>query len=258
MCIIRLALQLVISCLRRAAHATVKSMEVVAAEGPSAIIGGVRLLLVRHGQTPSNVLHLLDTDVPGPGLSEIGQQQALALVDTLAREKVGAIIASTLIRTQQTAAPLAADRNLEVLIRAGIREIPAGALEGPATDASTAIYRDTMFAWAAGAHAVQMPGSPRDGAQLLAEFDAVVEEAEGLVGDGTAVLVSHGGVIRVWASSRSVNLPASYVREQSLANTGIIVMTGSSATNWVAQLWESAPASAGEERADTDPAAGVR
>jgi broad specificity phosphatase PhoE len=218
----------------------------------------VRLLLVRHGQTPSNVLSLLDTNVPGPGLSEIGRQQALALVDTLAGEKVEAIVASTLVRTQQTAAPLAADRDLEVLVRPGIREIPAGALEGPATDAAVAIYRDTMFAWAVGAEAVQMPGSPRDGAHMLAEFDAVVAETEGRVGDGTAVLVSHGGAIRVWAASRSVNLPSSYVREHSLANTGIIIMTGSTSTSWVAHLWESALASVDEESADTDPAAGVR
>ena len=218
----------------------------------------MRLLLVRHGQTPSNVLQLLDTDVPGPELSEIGQQQARALVDTLVDEKVDTVIASTLVRTQQTAAPLAADRNLEVLVRAGIREIPAGTLEGPATDASVAIYRDTMFAWAVGAHAVQMPGSSRDGTQMLAEFDAVVEESERRVGDGTAVLVSHGGAIRVWAASRSVNLPASYVREHSLANTGIIIMTGSSSTSWMAQLSESASVGVDEESAGTDPAAGVR
>ena len=204
------------------------------------------------------MLHLLDTNVPGPGLSEIGQQQALALVDTLSGEKVEAIVASTLIRTQQTAAPVAADHGVEVLVRAGVREIPAGALEGPATDAAVNIYRDTMFAWAVGAEAVQMPGSPRDGAHMLAEFDAVVAETEGRVGDGTAVLVSHGGAIRVWAASRAVNLPASYVREQSLANTGIIIMTGSSSTSWVAHLRETVRADVDEESADTDPAAGVR
>ncbi|MCM1975585.1 histidine phosphatase family protein, partial [Streptomyces sp. G1] len=36
----------------------------------------MRLLLVRHGQTPTNVDYLLDTAVPGPGLTELGLAQA--------------------------------------------------------------------------------------------------------------------------------------------------------------------------------------
>ena len=36
---------------------------------------GQRLVLVRHGQTPSNVAGVLDTALPGPGLTEEGQQQ---------------------------------------------------------------------------------------------------------------------------------------------------------------------------------------
>lgn len=35
----------------------------------------MRLILIRHGQTPSNVEHFLDTAVPGPGLTELGSQQ---------------------------------------------------------------------------------------------------------------------------------------------------------------------------------------
>ena len=32
----------------------------------------MRLILVRHGQTPSNIERLLDTGAPGPGLTELG------------------------------------------------------------------------------------------------------------------------------------------------------------------------------------------
>ncbi|KTR37372.1 histidine phosphatase, partial [Curtobacterium oceanosedimentum] len=39
----------------------------------------MRLLLIRHGQTPANVSGVLDAEVPGPGLTELGQQQADAL-----------------------------------------------------------------------------------------------------------------------------------------------------------------------------------
>ena len=38
----------------------------------------MRLLLIRHGQTPSNLKHLLDTEAPGPTLTPLGQEQAPA------------------------------------------------------------------------------------------------------------------------------------------------------------------------------------
>lgn len=44
----------------------------------------MRLLLIRHGQTPSNLKHLLDTAAPGPGLTPLGQDQAAALPQALA------------------------------------------------------------------------------------------------------------------------------------------------------------------------------
>lgn len=44
----------------------------------------MRLLLVRHGETPSNVDRLLDTAVPGPGLTRLGERQAAALPEALA------------------------------------------------------------------------------------------------------------------------------------------------------------------------------
>lgn len=70
----------------------------------------MRLLLVRHGQTPSNVRFLLDTAVPGPGLTELGERQAAALPEALAGEDIDALYASTLTRAQLTAAPLAGAR----------------------------------------------------------------------------------------------------------------------------------------------------
>ncbi|MFE6992907.1 histidine phosphatase family protein, partial [Streptomyces pharetrae] len=89
----------------------------------------MRLLLVRHAQTPSNVKFLLDTAVPGPGLTELGERQAAALSEALAGQDIEAVYASTMIRTQLTAAPFAAARGLDVHVRDGIRELSAGDLE---------------------------------------------------------------------------------------------------------------------------------
>ncbi|GGQ96864.1 hypothetical protein GCM10010216_69080 [Streptomyces flaveolus] len=51
----------------------------------------MRLLLIRRGQTPSNLKHLLDTEAPGPALTPLGQEQAAALPQVLAAEQIDAL-----------------------------------------------------------------------------------------------------------------------------------------------------------------------
>ena len=100
----------------------------------------MRLVLIRHGQTPSNVLGLLDTVPPGPGLTELGLGQAAAVPETVAGEPIELIYASTAARAQLTAAPLAAARGLEIRVRDGLREIAAGGWEMLGDDESVHGY----------------------------------------------------------------------------------------------------------------------
>ena len=89
----------------------------------------MKLLLIRHGQTPGNVLGQLDTAHPGPGLTELGQRQAEAMARSLANEPISALYASTLVRTQITAAPLGKMHSLDIEVLDGLHEIEAGSLE---------------------------------------------------------------------------------------------------------------------------------
>jgi probable phosphoglycerate mutase len=208
----------------------------------------MRLLLIRHGQTPSNVLGLLDTAPPGPGLTDLGVEQAAALPATLAGDRIDAIYASTQRRAQLTAEPLALDRGLTIEIRDGLREISAGDLEMLGDDDSIRTYQFTIREWISGRLDVQMPGGP-DGAEVLGRFDAVVNEvAERLqrqVGEqACAVLVAHGAVLRLWASVRGINLPPiqgkpaeSDPRVNFLHNTGMIVLDGDPGTGWSVVSW---------------------
>ncbi|MBQ0963080.1 MULTISPECIES: histidine phosphatase family protein [Streptomyces] len=196
----------------------------------------MRLLLVRHGQTPSNLKHLLDTAEPGPGLTALGQEQAAALPDALASERIDALYASTLVRTQLTAAPLAAARGLEVRVRAGIRELTAGDLEMRGDDEAAHTYMHTAFAWSAGDVGLRMPGG-ENGVEALARFDAVVAEAHES-GARTAALVSHGAAIRMWVAARADNVDVAHAAQHPLANTGIVVLSGSPEEGWRALLWE--------------------
>ncbi|MFG3008951.1 histidine phosphatase family protein [Streptomyces cinerochromogenes] len=199
----------------------------------------MRLLLVRHGQTPSNVDHLLDTAVPGPGLTPLGEAQAAALPQALAGEDIEALYASTLIRTQLTAAPLAAARGLDVTVRDGIRELSAGDLEMlPGDSPEGRLYLRTVFAWAAGDTALRMPGG-ESGEEALARYDAVVAEAAAS-GARAVAMVSHGAAIRVWTAARADNVDVAIAAARPLENTGVVILEGSPSDGWKALSWEGA------------------
>ncbi|MEU0117705.1 histidine phosphatase family protein [Streptomyces bobili] len=206
----------------------------------------MRLLLVRHGETPSNVDRLLDTAVPGPGLTQLGERQAAALPEALADEDIDALYASTLVRTRLTAAPLAAAHGLDILVRDGIREIAAGDLELlPGDSRRGERYMRTVFAWAAGDVRLVMPGG-ESGSEFLERYDAVVAEAAAS-GARTVALVSHGAAIRTWTAARALNVDVPFAAAHPLANTGVIVLDGSPSDGFKALTWAGATvAPAGE------------
>ncbi|UCM87963.1 histidine phosphatase family protein [Streptomyces marincola] len=196
----------------------------------------MRLLLIRHGQTPSNVKHLLDTAEPGPALTALGEEQAAALPEALAAEDIGVLYASTLIRTQLTAAPLAARTGLEIRVREGIRELSAGELEMRGDEQAIEAYLTTAFAWSAGDTARRMPGG-ENGVEALRRFDSVVEEAAG-TGAGTVAMVSHGAAIRMWSAARAENIDSAFVAAHELDNTGVVILSGAPGEGWRVVRWE--------------------
>ena len=199
----------------------------------------MRLLLIRHGQTPSNVEALLDTAVPGAPLTELGERQAAALPEALADEDIEALYVSTLVRTQLTAAPLAAARGLEPLVRDGIREVSAGDLEMlPGDSEHGLLYMKTVFAWAEGETELRMPGG-ESGTEALARYDAVVAEAAAS-GAGTVAMVSHGAAIRMWTAARADNVDVPFAAAHPLQNTGVVILEGTPRDGWKALSWAGA------------------
>ncbi|WP_434615212.1 histidine phosphatase family protein [Arthrobacter sp. A5] len=190
----------------------------------------MRLILIRHGQTPSNVRNLLDTAVPGPGLTDLGRRQALAIPAALAwlngTDPLAALYVSNQTRAQLTAAPLAAALGLEPRIRSGLREISAGGLEMQGDLQSIGAYLEVVRDWIQGKPEIRMPGADT-GNDVLARFDAVVREAELASGGGTVAMVSHGAMIRTWSACRAGNLDPEHRENYALSNTGIVVLEGS-------------------------------
>ena len=195
-----------------------------------------RLILIRHGQTPSNVLGLLDTAAPGPGLTDLGQAQAAELPAELVAAEIDGIYVSRLVRTRLTATPLAADRGLELVELAGLHEVEAGGLELRGDEAAVREYMTTAFAWGTGDLDARMPGGP-DGHDFFGRYDADVERA--VAESEHPVIVSHGAAIRIWVAARVGNVDPEFTAIHHLPNAGVVILDGEPG-DWTLRAWPNA------------------
>lgn len=199
----------------------------------TAPVQGVRLVLIRHGQTPSNVGFVLDTVPPGPGLTEEGARQAADLADRLTGEKVVSVRASRALRAQQTAEPLAAVHGLPVDVLDGIQEIYVGELEGRSETSARMRFEEVNRHWHQGEIDEPMPGG-ETGRQALERFLAAARTALDGVDAGAVVLVSHGAMLRLVASHLAPD-----VEGIRLANTGVVTLEpADTATGWRCSQWD--------------------
>lgn len=198
--------------------------------------GGVRLLLVRHGETPSNVRRALDTVPPGPSLTERGRRQAEALPERVAKEPVHAVHASRALRAQETAAPLARQRGLDVRVTDGMQEIYVGELEGTTDPESRRRFEDIYARWHLGKLDEPMPGG-ETGRQALTRFVEAARQAVDPLTEGTLVLVSHGAIVRLVAGYLAVNVDAQRANAAYLPNTGTIALDASP-MGWFCVHWD--------------------
>jgi 2,3-bisphosphoglycerate-dependent phosphoglycerate mutase len=91
------------------------------------------LLLIRHGESTAAVLgepFPLKDGHGDPPLHPAGVEQANQIGDRLRHERVDAIYVSSLVRTHQTAAPLASALNITPIEIADLREVFLGEWEG--------------------------------------------------------------------------------------------------------------------------------
>lgn len=213
------------------------------AVGHDLVLASMRLLLIRHGQTPSNVSGALDTGMPGPGLTPLGHTQAQAIPAALAGEAIAAIHASVLIRTQLTAGPLADARSLEVTVHEGLREVSAGDLEMHTDKDSVEAYHHGLHAWADGDLRYRITGG-ESGVDFLERYDAAVRAIADAHDpddpDVTVAIVSHGAAIRLWTALRARNAGLELTQTRML-NTGLAVVEGSPGTGWALSRWHGEP-----------------
>jgi broad specificity phosphatase PhoE len=200
----------------------------------------VRLLLIRHGQTPHNVTGELDTARPGAGLTPLGRTQATAVPAALRGTEIAAVHASTLVRTQLTAAPLAQDRGVDVHVHDGLREIAAGDLELRADEEAVRSYAECVGAWMFGDLDRRLPGGS-SGHDFLERYDGALRSAlDGHPTDATVAVFSHGAAIRAW-TTRAARLDPAAAVELRMPNTGMVVLEGGPDEGWTLRSWPTEP-----------------
>lgn len=213
---------------------------------PAAAADLARITFVRHGESAGNASGKIDTSTPGPVLTALGQQQAQDVVDTLGDNNYDGVYASTMVRTQLTAAPMSQYLRLPIQVLAGLQEIEAGVFEGtPEADAANG-YAKFPLAWA-----FQETTGPNTGRNLRIprsidgnEFDARVDGALKTIydsGDRNAVVFSHGGAIMFWTMMNVSNLTMeqkiNLLRTAALDNTDYVVIEGNPEDGWTLVNW---------------------
>lgn len=81
--------------------------------------------LIRHGEV-DNPYHVVYADLPGYGLSRLGEEQAEATAARLAERPVSRVVSSPLLRARQTAMAIADKHGLAVTIDEGLTEWEGG------------------------------------------------------------------------------------------------------------------------------------
>jgi probable phosphoglycerate mutase len=170
--------------------------------------GATRLYLVRHAQSQGNTGEDLTTG--DPDLTDVGFEQAKRLGARLARQRIDAVFASPLRRTQETAAAIAdASGGLEVMPKADLREVTMGQADYdirllPAMEQSRIADRIISDGtWDA------FPGSEGSAvarARIGGIMDEIVRENAGK----RVVVVVHAGFIQTYVSL-ILGIPRDYV-----------------------------------------------
>lgn len=196
----------------------------------------ITLTLIRQGESEASAAGISSTGVPGTPLTATGQEQAAALANRLSGNRYDGVYASQMVRSQQSAAPLAKALGKEVTVLPGLNAIPAGWYEGiPASETS-----DTLLlgpeAWLKGDRRFGIPGSV-DGNQFNGAFTAAVGKIYGS-GEDKPVAFSSGLPIMMWTLLNARNGKPSLLRDHPLPNAGQIVLTGNPTSGWTVVDWD--------------------
>lgn len=186
-----------------------------------------RIILIRHGQTTSNVKRELDTALPGAPLTDVGVSQARALGRVLLPDalRISDIVTSDALRARQTGAGavgglhLLGETGVRLRHERGLQEVQAGELEGRNDSDAHTTYMRAFYEWITGNWEKRLPGG-ESGADVLERFLPTLKKLVGRASprNRDVVIVSHGAAIRV-ISQYLTGIDPEYVLRHRIPNT---------------------------------------
>jgi 2,3-bisphosphoglycerate-dependent phosphoglycerate mutase len=187
--------------------------------------GAARLLLVRHGESApvreGVPVPLLD-GCSNPELDPVGHEQAARVAERLAAEDVAAVYVTPLVRTQQTAAPLAERLGLEPRVEPALQEIFLGEWEGghfrrhvmDRHPVAVRLHEEQRWEVIPGAEpSERFEARVRDGIERVAAAHA----------DQTAVVVAHGGTISQALATATASRPFAFMNIDNASISELVV-----------------------------------
>ena len=218
------------------AAAALAAVIIVGACSGSPHARSITLTFIRHAESQSNAAHMINTDVPGPSLTEEGQGQAEQLAHQLSRNNFDDVYASDMVRAEETAAPLAHALGKRVEILPGLREIEAGKYNNTPSKRADLTYLLAPADWLNGDVKDAVPGSI-SGVQFNDRFTAAVQKIYDS-GSSRPVAFSHAESIMYWTLMNVKNPKDSLATSHPLPNLGRVVITGSPAMGWTLVDWD--------------------
>jgi probable phosphoglycerate mutase len=198
-----------------------------------------RLVLVRHGQSLSNVERRLDTRPPGRELTDLGREQAREFARSLG-EPPALIAHSVAVRAVQTAGEIAGVTGLPAHQFEGIHEVQVGELEDRNDDEAIAAFESVYQQWQQGDLAAVMPGG-ESGHDVLDRYVPVLTQLRLRYLDddawpGDIVLVSHGAAIRLVAAVLA-GVDGGFALDHHLSNAQAVVLAPITDGRWSCVQW---------------------
>jgi hypothetical protein len=210
---------------------------------------------VRHGQSVDNAANLIDTAVPGTGLTPLGLSQANTIAKVLAPQgPFAGIYTSQLLRTQETAAPLAGMLGMNVQELPALNEIYAGAFNGsPDISVGGLLYLVAPVAWTLGFPIVPVlaPGALHINGVVFDEGFTNALQTMYANSAASPIVASNGKITDVAFSSEftievgtlmNVNNPDPLLMlTHPLPNGGVVVVQGDPQDGWTLVSWDGVP-----------------
>ena len=181
------------------------------------------ILFIRHGENPANTTGQLSHREVDYSLTDRGRRQARAVAEHLAtghEGTVGAVFSSPLRRARETAAVIGFVLGHEVEVLEELRELNVGDLEGRSDGDAWRIHDEIDAAWVHGRAESTFPGG-EDLPTALGRFGDALRTIVERVGDGRAVAVGHGGLMRIGAANLFRD-PATEPITDPIANASVI------------------------------------